>query len=78
MSGSEGSGVMHNIPNSFPWIILLILTFITFRWQILGGVFIILFGIFTIFFFSALEFIWILFIISLPIIIIGLLLSFLK
>ena len=76
MSGSEGSGILHNIPNSLPWIILLIITCITFRWQILGGVFLVLFGIFTIFFFSALEFLWILFIISLPIIIIGLLFYF--
>ena len=51
-----------NIPNSLPWVLLLIFVLIAFRKQVLGGVLIILFGIFTIIFFSALEFIWILFI----------------
>ena len=71
LSGSENSGFFKNIPNSLPWVLLLIFVLIAFRKQVLGGVLIILFGIFTIIFFSALEFIWILFIISLPIIILG-------
>lgn len=71
MSGSENSGTLKNIPNSLPWLLLLIFACITFRWQILGGILVILFGIFTILFFSALEFLWILFIISLPLIIFG-------
>jgi hypothetical protein len=77
LSGSEGGGAMHNMPNALPWILLLIVVCITFRWQMLGGVFLILFGLGTIVFFSAFEFLWILFLISLPIIIIGLLFSFL-
>jgi hypothetical protein len=71
MSGAGHSGILRNIPNSLPWILLIILACLTFRWQILGGVLVILFGIFTILFFSALEFLWILFIISLPLIILG-------
>jgi len=75
LSGAEDGGTFHNIPNSLPWLILLILTCLTFKWQILGGILLALFGLATIFFFSAFQFLWILFIISLPIIIIGLLLS---
>lgn len=75
MSGAEGSGTFKNLPNALPWVILLVFACVAFRWQILGGILIILFGVFTIIFFSALEFIWILFIISLPLIILGSLLS---
>jgi hypothetical protein len=75
MSGSANGGVLRNIPNSLPWILLIIFSIIAFRWQILGGVLIILFGIFTILFFGALEFLWILFVISLPLIVLGLILT---
>jgi hypothetical protein len=75
MSGAENSGFLKNIPNSFPWILLLIFAGIAFWKQILGGILIILFGIFTIFFFSAFQFIWILFVISLPLMVIGLVLA---
>jgi len=77
MSGAEGSGSLKNVPNALPWAILLVFVAIAFRWQILGGILIILFGIFTIIFFSALQFIWILFLISLPIILSGFILAFL-
>jgi hypothetical protein len=75
MSGSENSGVLKNTPNVLPWILLLVFAFIAFRWQILGGILVVLFGIFTIFFFSALEFLLILFVVSLPLIAIGLILT---
>ena len=76
LSGAENSGFLKNIPNALPWAVLLIFICIAFRWQILGGILVVLFGIFTILFFSALEFLWILFIISLPIIILGSVLTF--
>jgi hypothetical protein len=75
MSGAENSGFLKNIPNSFPWILLLIFAGIAFWKQIFGGILIVLFGIFTILFFSAFEFLWILFVISLPLIVIGLVLA---
>jgi hypothetical protein len=78
LSGAESSGFLKNIPNALPWIILFIFACITFRWQILGGILIILFGVFTVIFFSALEFIWILFIISLPLIVFGSLLALIR
>jgi len=75
LSGAENSGLFKNIPNALPWIVLLIFVCIAFRWQILGGILIIFFGIFTIIFFSAIQFIWILFLISLPLMILGAILS---
>ena len=71
LSGAEDAGFWKNIPNGLPWIILLAFVLITFWKQVLGGILIILFGIFTIIFFSALQFIWILFLISLPLIVLG-------
>lgn len=76
LSGAENSGVLKNIPNALPWAILLVFVCIAFRWQILGGILIILFGLFTVVFFSALEFLWILFLISLPLIALGAILTF--
>jgi hypothetical protein len=75
LSGAENSGFLKNIPNALPWIVLLIFVCIAFRWQILGGILVIIFGVFTIVFFSAIQFIWILFLISLPLIILGAILS---
>lgn len=77
LSGSENGGFFRNIPNSLPWAILLIFILIAFRWQILGGILVVLFGIFTIFFFGFLEVIWLLLIISLPIIVLGAVISLL-
>jgi len=75
LSGAENSGFFKNIPNALPWIVLLAFVCIAFRWQILGGILVILFGVFTILFFSALEFFWILFLISLPLILLGFVLT---
>jgi len=71
LSGAENSGALKNMPNALPWVILLIFVLVAFRWQIAGGILVIFFGIFTIIFFGAIEFLWILFLISLPIVILG-------
>jgi hypothetical protein len=78
MSGAEDAGFWKNIPNGLPWIVLLAFVLITFWKQFLGGILIILFGVFTIIFFSALQFLWILFLISLPLIVLGAVLTILK
>ena len=77
LSGAEDSGTFKNIPNALPWIVLIIFVCIAFRWQILGGILIILFGVFTILFFSAFQVLWILFLISLPLILLGFFLTLL-
>jgi lysylphosphatidylglycerol synthetase-like protein (DUF2156 family) len=71
LSGAESAGTFKNIPNALPWIVLTVFVCIAFRWQILGGILIILFGVFTVLFFSAFQVLWILFLISLPLIILG-------
>jgi len=78
MSGAEDAGFLKNLLNALPWIILLAFVLLTFWKQFLGGILVVLFGIFTIIFFSALQFIWILFLISLPLIILGGILALLR
>jgi hypothetical protein len=64
-------GVIYNVPNALPWFILLIFVLLTFRWEFIGGMVIILMGFFTLFFFNASENHFILWMISIPIIIFG-------
>ena len=53
LSGAENSGALKNFPNALPWAVLLVFVCVAFRWQILGGILVILFGLFTVIFFSA-------------------------
>ena len=64
-------GVIYNVPNALPWFILLIFVLLAFKWEFIGGIVIILMGFFTLFFFNAPENHFILWIISIPIIIFG-------
>ena len=64
-------GVIYNAPNALPWFILLIFVLLTFKWEFIGGIAIILMGFFTLFFFNAPENHFILWMISIPIIIFG-------
>jgi len=72
LSGAEDGGIIKNSPNAYRGLFLLAFVLVALRWEILGGVLIILFGIFTIIFFGALKFLFILFAISSPIILLGL------
>jgi len=51
--GGGITGIIHNSPNALPWLILLILAYIAFRWETLGGLLILSMGVFSIFFFRA-------------------------
>ena len=64
-------GVIYNAPNALPWFILLIFVLLTFRWEFIGGIVIISMGLLTLFFFNAIENHFILWMISIPIIIFG-------
>lgn len=75
MSGAESGGFLKNLPNALPWVLLLLFACLALQWQIIGGVLTLVFGIFTIFFFNALESAFVLSVISLPLIIIGLILA---
>jgi len=69
--GGGVRGVIYNAPNALPWFILLIFVLLAFRWEFIGGIAIILMGFFTLFFFNAPENHFILWMISIPIIIFG-------
>jgi len=56
-SGSEayGGGIMgiiKNSPNAIPWVALLVLVYVAWKWELIGGIIITLFGLAAIYFFS--------------------------
>jgi hypothetical protein len=77
LSGAEqqGGGVMgviKNSPNALPWLLLLVLVYVAWRWELLGGALIIVFGIGAVFSFNLLEQEWLVFsIIGLPLFVLG-------
>ena len=53
LSGSGGiSGIIQNSPNAIPWLLLLVLVFIAWRWELIGGVIITLLGLIMVYFFN--------------------------
>jgi hypothetical protein len=57
LSGSEGygggiSGFIKNSPNALPWLFLLILIFVAWKWELVGGIIITLMGVAMIYFFN--------------------------
>lgn len=76
LSGAESlgggvKGIVNNFPNTLPWIILLVAVFVSFKWELIGGIIILLMGIFTIFFFNAFENLFVLLVISIPLIVLS-------
>ena len=50
LSGSEDygggiSGIIKNSPNALPWLLFLVLIFIAWKWELVGGIIITLLGI---------------------------------
>jgi len=57
LSGSEDygggfMGIVKNSPNSLPWLLLLVLVYITWKWKLIGGILLSLFGIGLLYFFG--------------------------
>ena len=78
LSGSEDygggvTGLIQNSPNAFPWLLLLTLVFIAWKWELIGGIIITLLGLFLIYFFnfSGPNFFLITFVITLVITLLG-------
>lgn len=69
--GGGISGIIQNSPNALPWLLLLILAGATYKWEKGSGVIVVLFGLFTLFAFNAWNEPFVLFAISLPLIILG-------
>ncbi|MBC8464859.1 MAG: hypothetical protein H8D63_00585 [Parcubacteria group bacterium] len=76
LSGAEEygggiSGIIQNSPNALPWALLLVLAGATYKWEKGSGVIVVLFGLFMLFAFNAWNEPFVLFAISLPLIILG-------
>jgi len=76
LSGAEGygggiKGIIMNSPNALPWLVLLGLVYVAWRWEKNGGGLIIFMGLFTIFAFNAAKHTFVLFAISIPLILLG-------
>lgn len=76
LSGSEAygggiKGILKNSPNALPWLLLGIVVYLAFRWELLGGLLVAAMGIFTVFFFKAYNQPVVLFMISVPLLILG-------
>ena len=57
LSGSEDyggglSGIIQNSPNALPWLLLLALTFIAWKWELIGGIIITVIGLYMVYFFN--------------------------
>ncbi len=53
-SGDYGGGIkgiIYNSPNSAPWLLFLILLFVAWKWELIGGILIILLGFGAMYFF---------------------------
>ncbi len=79
LSGAEAAdqtilGLVNNVPNAAPWIIPIVLIYVTWKRQMLGGSLFLLFGIATIFFFNTYQSVGSLAVISIPSILLGALL----
>ena len=76
LSGATQSGqgigaVLHNLPNALPWLVLVVFVYIAFRWELVGGILIALTGLVSIIFLNALSSPVVLFVISLPLVVLG-------
>lgn len=65
-------GFLMNFPNTIPWIILILLIGLLWKFEFAGGILITILGIFTIFIFDAIEQPFVLLTISLPLTALGL------
>jgi len=57
LSGSETfgggiKGILKNSPNALPWLVLVILVFVAWKWELVGGILITLLGIAALIFFG--------------------------
>lgn len=71
--GSGVSGIIKNSPNALPWLILLVLIFTAWKWELVGGIIITVLGIAMLYFFNfrGPNFFLVTFILTLLIVILG-------
>ena len=76
LSGAQTHGqgikaILMNSPNALPWLLLGVLVFVAFKWELAGGLLIAGMGVFTVFFFNAYKSAIFFFAISVPLLILG-------
>ena len=73
LSGAESglSGVIKNSPNALPWLLLFVLVWVAWKWELIGGVILLLLGIFSFFFFNAIESTAVLLLVPVPLVVLG-------
>ena len=76
LSGSEEygggiKGLILNSPNALPWLVLGVVVFVAFRWELVGGLLIVCMGVFTVFFFNAYKSALIFYAIPVPLLLVG-------
>ena len=69
-------GLIYNFPNTLPWLIVLFITYIAWRWELIGGILVFFLGVGTFFFFNVYETksLFAFFVMSFPFLLLGLLL----
>ena len=69
--GSGLKGVLMNSPNALPWLLLLLLVYIAWKKELIGGSLITLIGFLSIAFFKTYEHLIVFMLVSLPLILLG-------
>lgn len=69
--GQGIDALLRNLPNALPWLGLFVFVYIAFRWELVGGLLVVLAGFVSIFFFNAWTAPVVLFGVSLPLIAAG-------
>ena len=60
-----------NSPNALPWLLLGVLVYVAFKWELVGGLLIVGMGVLTVFFFHAYKSAFIFFAIPVPLVVLG-------
>ena len=76
LSGAEEygggiKGLLLNSPNALPWLLLGVLVYIAFKWELAGGLLIAGMGVFTVFFFHSYKSPVVFFGVSVPVFVLG-------
>lgn len=50
--GGGFQGIIKNSPNAIPWLLLLVLVLVAWKWELVGGILITLLGLFLFYFFN--------------------------